>query len=81
VVGLSFVGFVVGFRPFVWSARTSPLENYCRKLPPGFPEFDHYKPFEFLLGMSPEEIDTLPGLEEALERFEVLFHDLIVLIT
>jgi len=56
------------------------VEAHCRILPPGYPEFDHYKPVEFLLGLSDDEVDNLPGLDEALERFEEVFRRLNLLL-
>jgi predicted ATP-dependent endonuclease of OLD family len=56
------------------------VEAQCRMLPPGFPEFDHYLPVGYLMELSPKEIVALPGLENALNRFEKLFHDLNTLI-
>jgi len=56
------------------------VEAYCRLLPVGYPEFDHYLPAEFLQGMSESEFSLLPGLDEALTRFQSLFHDLNALI-
>ncbi|MCI0561255.1 MAG: AAA family ATPase, partial [Nitrososphaera sp.] len=52
------------------------VEDYCRTLPPGFPEFDHYKPVQHLLQLNSEKIEIIPGMAEALDRFEKLFHDL-----
>ena len=56
------------------------VEAHCNMLPPGFPEFDHYKPVEHLLGLKEDDIDRLPGLDDALDRFEAVFRDLNVLI-
>ncbi len=47
-------------------------EEHCRMLPLGYPEFDHYKPAEYLLRLEQVEIDRLPGLNVALDRFEAL---------
>jgi len=56
------------------------VEAHCALLPPGFSEFYHYKPIEFLLGLSDEDVEGLPGLNDALETFEALFRDLNLLI-
>lgn len=52
------------------------VEAHCSGLPPGFPEFYHYKPVEHLLGLRETEIERLPGLKTALDRFEAVFRDL-----
>jgi hypothetical protein len=52
------------------------VEDHCKKLPPGFPEFDHYLPADYLLKLSEKEIDTLPNFDKALDNFERLFADL-----
>ena len=52
------------------------VEAHCRLLPPAYPEFDHYKPIDYLLGLSDKDADTLPGLEGSLQRFERIFADL-----
>ena len=52
------------------------VEAHCGVLPPGFPEFDHYKPVEHLLGLRETEIECLPGLEAALGRFDAVFRHL-----
>lgn len=52
------------------------VEAHCRMLPPAYPEFDHYKPIDYLLGLSDEEVEGLPGLDEALERFGQVFRKL-----
>jgi hypothetical protein len=49
------------------------VEKRAKLLPPGLPEFDHYKPAEYLNRLSPDEIKQLPGLDSALERFQALF--------
>jgi predicted ATP-dependent endonuclease of OLD family len=48
-------------------------ESHCRLLPPGYSEFDHYKPAELLLTLDIVEISTLPGLEYALGCFQEVF--------
>lgn len=52
------------------------VEAHCRRLPPGYPEFGHYLPVEYLLGLSDDQIAKLPGLEEAFGRFEEIFNNL-----
>lgn len=52
------------------------VEAHCSVLPPGFPEFGHYKPVEYLLGLRETEVERLPGVEAALDRFESVFRDL-----
>ncbi|MDY0355243.1 MAG: AAA family ATPase [Sedimentisphaerales bacterium] len=52
------------------------LEEYCRTLPPHFPEFHHYLPVDALLSLDQASVDKLDGLPEALDRFEVLFKKL-----
>jgi len=52
------------------------VEAHCRLLPPGHPEFNHYDPIDYLLGLSEQEIATLPSLDDALDRFERVFADL-----
>lgn len=50
------------------------VEAHFRTLPGTVPEYDHYAPSQHLLRHSQEL--TLPGLAEALDRFEKLFIDL-----
>ena len=50
------------------------------QLPPGYPDFYHYKPIEYLLGLNESEIEQLPGLDAALQMFESVFRDLNALI-
>ena len=58
------------------------VEAHCRLLPPGYPEFNHYKPVEYLLGLTDDsEIKDLPDLDKALDRFELVFQDLNALIS
>jgi len=47
------------------------VEEHFRGLPDTVPEFDHYRPAAFLIesGIG----STLPGVSEALDRFETLF--------
>ena len=52
------------------------VEEHCGLLPPGSPEFGHYKPVDYLLGLSEEQLKDLPGLENALGRFEASFRNL-----
>lgn len=54
----------------------SEVEQHFQSLPSDLPEFDHYKPATFLMENSGELRGTLPGIEEALNRFERLFKDL-----
>ena len=51
------------------------IEDHFRVLPPSVPEFDHYSPSVFLTEHV-EEGRQLPGIEQALGRFENLFKDL-----
>lgn len=51
-------------------------EALCMLLPPGFEEFYHYLPVQYLMGLSDDEAVNLPGLDDALNRFEELFRDL-----
>jgi hypothetical protein len=50
------------------------VEDFFGTLPPGVPEFDHYRPSEYLIQL-PLNTD-LPGIEACLDRFESLFKDL-----
>ena len=52
------------------------VEAHCREIPPAFPEFYHYRPIDYLLTLSDEEVEELPGLDEALERFGRVFQKL-----
>ena len=49
------------------------VEAFCRLLPPGYPEFNHYFPIEYLLGLPDVQIAKLPDLGDALMRFETIF--------
>jgi predicted ATP-dependent endonuclease of OLD family len=51
------------------------VEDHWVLLPLPLPvsEFNLYAPVEYLLGLSADEAATLPGLEDALDRFEALF--------
>jgi hypothetical protein len=51
------------------------VETKFKTMPVGVPEFDHFKPAEYLLGID-EQANGIPGLDEALERFEKLFNRL-----
>jgi hypothetical protein len=51
------------------------VEESFRTLPPDAPEFDHFSPASFLIE-NPSVLETLPGVEDALDRFEKLFTDL-----
>ena len=37
------------------------VEKHCGLLPPGYPEFGHYVPVEYLLTMSNQQVDELPA--------------------
>ncbi|MHA1559133.1 MAG: hypothetical protein ACTSWI_00445, partial [Alphaproteobacteria bacterium] len=52
------------------------VEQSFQTMPPGIPEFTHYEPARFLLGISPSDQQNLPGLDAALEAFENLFKEL-----
>ena len=52
------------------------VEKRVGLLPPGIPEFDHYLPAQHLDRLTPGQIDELPGLEDALDRFEAVFRRL-----
>ena len=47
------------------------VEKHCGLLPPGYPEFGHYVPVEYLLTMSNQQVGELPGLEAVLAPFAV----------
>ena len=49
------------------------VEKHCGLLPPGYPEFGHYVPVEYLLTMSNKQVEELPGLDTALDHFEAAF--------
>lgn len=51
-------------------------EAHFRLLPVGTPEFDHYRPAEYLMVSGGRIKKTLPELDVALDRFEKLFTDL-----
>lgn len=53
---------------------TVEVEDYFRTLPASVPEYDHFAPSRYLIEHSSEL--TLPGTDEALNRFEKLFEDL-----
>lgn len=52
------------------------VEEHFRTLPPDFPEFDHYTPAAYLVENGKNLRKELPGLTDALDRFEQLFRDL-----
>ena len=52
------------------------VEVHCALLPPGFPEFSHYKPAAYMMGLSEEDVKDIPGLDQALDRFEAAFQKL-----
>jgi len=57
------------------------VENHFRTLPPEVPELSHLEPAAYLLENAGKLRSTLPDLEQAIERFEKLFHDLNLLLT
>ena len=57
------------------------VEEKFKVMPVGVPEFDHYKPADYLLGVQAAERDNLPGIDLALNRFEALFTSLNDLLT
>ena len=48
-------------------------DAFCALLPPGYSEFNHYLPADYLVGLSPPDVESLPGVSEALGRFETAF--------
>ena len=52
---------------------TAEVETHFRTLPSSVPEYDHYAPARYLIEQGSEL--ALPGLDEALARFERLFED------
>jgi predicted ATP-dependent endonuclease of OLD family len=53
---------------------TLEVEDHSRTLPASVPEYDHYAPARYLVEHASEL--SLPGLDDALGRFEKLFGDL-----
>lgn len=49
------------------------VEKRVGLLPPGIPEFDHYLPAQQLNRLTSDQIEELPGLKDALDRFEAVF--------
>jgi len=49
------------------------VEKRAKLLPSRIKEFNHYLPAEYLNQLTQSEIDKLPGLSDALGRFEALF--------
>jgi len=49
------------------------VEAHCATLPPGTPDFDHFKPVDYLLTLDKDQVQSIPDLEQALPRFEALF--------
>lgn len=49
------------------------VEKRTQVLPAGVPEFDHFGVAKYLQQLSPDQIEELPGLPYALDRFEALF--------
>lgn len=54
------------------------VEEHFRTLPPTIREFDHYSPAAFLVETASK---NMPGLTDALARFEAMFRDLNVLLS
>lgn len=54
---------------------TKFVEDRIRLLPQ-VPEYDHYRPAEYFMLHRTEVLSQLPGIEQALDRFEELFKDL-----
>ena len=52
------------------------VEAHCRSLPPGYSEFSHYLPVDYLLNLPIEKAKGLPGYKAAAKRFEKIFKDL-----
>ncbi|HEX9951261.1 MAG TPA: AAA family ATPase [Rubricoccaceae bacterium] len=48
-------------------------ERHFASLPDTVPEFDHYSPARYLVEHSAELVQELPGLDDALNRFEAVF--------
>lgn len=57
------------------------VEAHCRLLPPGYSEFSHYLPVDYLLNLPVEKAKALPGYKAASKRFEKIFKDLNELIS
>jgi energy-coupling factor transporter ATP-binding protein EcfA2 len=57
------------------------VEDHFRVLDANTPEFDHFAPAEYLTEHAAELRGSLPGLAEALDRFEQLFKDLNALLS
>lgn len=55
------------------------VEDFNKALPPAISEFGHNKPVEYLLGIT--DSTTIPGIEDALTKFEQLFKELNALLT
>ncbi len=52
------------------------VESHFRTLSADDPEFDHYSPASFLLENTADLRASLPGIDDALDKFEKLFKDL-----
>lgn len=52
------------------------VEEHFMRLPAGVPEFDHYAPAAYLVENSNDLRGALPGMSEALDRFESLFKEI-----
>ena len=49
------------------------IDKRARLFPPAVPNFDHFVVAKYLGGVANEQIDYLPGLDQALDNFEKLF--------
>jgi len=58
------------------SRLVDEVERYFATMPPWAPRFDSFAPASYLLEHSATLRVTLPGLDQALDRFEKLFRDL-----
>ncbi len=58
------------------SRLVAEVERHFASLPPWAPRFDSFGPASYLFEHTAELRGTMPGLDEALGRFEKLFHDL-----
>lgn len=76
-MGLQSAHVMPKSKPAAASIRlVKEAEDHCRTLPPGYLEFGHYRPAEFLLQLDQAQAEKLPGLDVALGRFEKLFQTL-----
>jgi hypothetical protein len=72
--GLSGENALPTKRPKDAPERVVEVEEHFRTLPANVPEYDHYAPARYLIEHASEL--SLPGLDDALTRFEKLFTDL-----